>query len=160
MAESRFKVGMTGTVDGRPCVVYYVAGCFASVEFSDTEDVDSKYRACVTWADFKLGSPVTDAPAAAPAEQAKEKPQWGDRDGWRYLPLPSEDPYVKHRREYEGPVMSRLVEEWAQHPVNLNARQRTIAALAAEHTRSAESAGLLHPRDYWSCKLRGGRRRG
>lgn len=82
---------------------------------------------------FELVQPA-DAPAA-PAEQAKE------------------DRYAQHRQYYESGTGAAMLASWADsNPGNIEARQRNIAALAAEHARSAESSGLLHPQSYWSLR--------
>lgn len=91
---------------------------------------------------------VTDAPAAAPAEPAKERPPLGS-------------PPYDNARIYD---QDRQVRQWDSDKYtglgDWTPLDQRIAAVKTEHTRSAESAGLLHPRDYWSNKLRGGRRRG
>ena len=80
------------------------------------------------------------------------------------------DPYETHRaalkeqlyaNAYYGdaPLERSLRERSDRTQSSQSAHQRNIAALAAEHTRQADSIGLLHPKEFWSGR-RGGRRNG
>lgn len=72
-------------------------------------------------------------------------------------PVVAEDPYTKHREKWPENFTRRHTDDSDERS---GRRAALVANLTAEHTRAADSAGLLHPKDYWSNKLRGGRRRG
>lgn len=76
---------------------------------------------------------------------------------WRdpVVEQPKADPYIQHRLEFPDDVAARNTDS---EPRNIAARGRLVAALAAEHTRQADSSGLLHPKEFWSGR-RGGRRK-
>ena len=103
-----------------------------------------------------------------------------ERDGWSLLGgervistpcrgvlLPSRDASLAATDRYNplGLSAARRLEEEALVAVSqqaeddmLGRRAALVAKLEAEHVKSAELSGLLHPRDYWSTRLRGGRR--
>jgi hypothetical protein len=161
MAEQRrFEVGQRlKSVERRPHWLGYQLPEFVTVRGALGREILLEEVAC-SWdpsrfepADSPTADPVVEQPKADPYEAHRES----------LLSRLVTDGHGIVGDSPEKSVFAVMVREdivadkWnPKLPTN---RERLIAGLAAEHTRQADSSGLLHPKEFWSGR-RGGRRDG